>query len=156
MAVTLSFVKGINIKKNKNYKEIISGKNELHHYGSLYFLLKNIEQYKNTTFCIVRHNGKPICIVSAIKCNNKNQICNGRISIPLVKYFSLQFPCYELMAFTLEKYRKKGYCSKALEKILQKIKAKNESNIYVYSRSMERLIHRLGYSKTKNIHEHTI
>jgi len=153
--LTVSITKSSNIKKNKDYKLITFGENQLHHYGTLCRLLETPEDFNPSLLAITRKDKKPICLASVTKNMQRKGMCDASPSSPLSSVFSFRFPNFEIMAYTKPDQRRKGIGERTIKLLLKSAKVSFDDVIYVYSQSMVNILRRLGYNNVTNLHEYT-
>jgi hypothetical protein len=157
----ISIVQASNLTRLKAYPVISAESNSeaLHSHGALYRLLKNPTAYNPTTFGLCRIQTKPVAIASLTR--NVPVVGNLKgyqlLSKPcdLCADTPISFPNIEMMAYTNFEYRGQGLGSKTISRLLHLENVPEDALIYVYSMRMERILSKLGYYKTVNLHEYT-
>jgi len=124
----------------------------LHNFGGLYRLIKNPHFYNESHFAISTAIGHPICLISLTR-NESNDRSKAR---PCELYGpDIQYPNYEIMGYTKELFRGQGHAARAVDILLHNQEVPTSARMYVYSHRMERILRKLGFKNTVNLHDYT-
>lgn len=145
-------VSSIEFKRDINYSFALRN---LHCHGSLYDIMLDPEGSNPTSIGVAsgQRDYIPFSIVSVTYNDEKT---TKTMSAPCDKYTKpLKFPSLEIMAFTQAGFRRNGTVERILRKIVDRRKIQKDIQVYVYSQTMARICHRVGFTNVDNIHVYT-